>query len=62
MLEEYRFASCTAAHYFCRTCGISTFSHYSWQGEQRYGVDLGCVEGFDLFALGELPVNDGAAY
>lgn len=61
-LGEYRFASRTAAHYFCRRCGISTFSHYDWQGQQRYSVNLACIDGYDVFGLGELPVNDGASY
>ena len=47
---------------FCRRCGISVFSHLSWQGEERYLVNLGCLEGFDLFSMADLPVNDGASY
>ncbi len=61
-LGEYRFATRTAAHHFCRRCGISVFSHLRWQGEERYVVNLGCLEGFDLFSMADLPVNDGASY
>lgn len=61
-LGEYRFASKSAAHRFCRRCGISVFSRLSWQGEERYIVNLGCVEGVDLFSMKDLPLNDGAAY
>lgn len=61
-LAEYRFATRTATHRFCRRCGISVFSQLRWQGEERYIVNLGCVEGFDLFAARDLPVNDGAVY
>ena len=61
-LGEYRFATRTAAHHFCRRCGISVFSHLRWQGEERYIVNVGCLEGVDIFTLEDLPVNDGASY
>ncbi len=60
-LGEYRFRTRTAAHYFCRRCGISVFGHYSWKGQERYGVNLGCLEGVDVYAL-EPRLNDGRAY
>ncbi len=61
-LGEHRFGSRTAAHHFCRRCGISVFSQLRWRGEERYVVNLGCIEGFDLLSLTDLPVNDGASY
>ena len=41
---------------------VNELERLSWQGEDRYVVNLGCVEGFDLFSLADLPVNDGASY
>ena len=61
-LGEYRFATRTAAHHFCRRCGISVFSHLRWQGQERYVVNVGCLEGVDLFSMTDLPLNDGASY
>ena len=61
-LGEHRFASGTARHHFCRRCGISVFSHLYWKGEERYIVNVGCIEGFDMFARQDLPLADGASY
>lgn len=60
-LSEYRFRNREAIHYFCKECGINPFAYYSYQGVQRYGVNLGCLEGVDIYAL-QPTVNDGAAY
>ncbi len=60
-LAEYRFASRVAAHHFCRRCGINVFAHYSWQGVERYGVNLGCLEGVDPDPPNPR-LNNGAAY
>lgn len=49
-LGLYQFGPKHAKHYFCKHCGISTFS----ETERRpgiYVVNLGCVEGVDTFAL-----------
>jgi hypothetical protein len=46
-----------AKHYFCKHCGISTFSETARRPGQ-YIVNLGCVEGVDTFAL-ETTVFDG---
>ena len=60
-LSEYRFRTKVARHYFCKTCGISPFAYYSWQGVDRYGVNLGCLDGVDVYAM-KPAINDGAAY
>ena len=53
----YQFGKKLAKHYFCKHCGISTFSEAPrWPGQ--YIVNLGCVEGVDTFAL-ETVVFDG---
>ena len=53
----YQFGKKQAKHYFCKYCGISTFSEAArWPGQ--YIVNLGCVDGVDTFAL-ETTVFDG---
>ena len=56
-LGLYQFGAKQAKHYFCRNCGISTFSETTRRPGQ-YIVNLGCVEGVDTFAL-ETTVFDG---
>ncbi len=56
-LNFYQFGRKQAKHYFCRNCGISTFSETTRRPGQ-YIVNLGCVEGVDTFAL-ETTVFDG---
>ena len=56
-LSTYQFVTKQAQHYFCKHCGISTYSEATrWPGQ--YIVNLGCVEGVDTFAL-ETTVFDG---
>jgi hypothetical protein len=56
-LGTYQWDTKTAKHYFCRNCGISTFSEAErWPG--HYMANLGCVDGVDTFAL-ETTVFDG---
>lgn len=45
-----------AKHYFCRTCGIYTH-HVRRSNPNQYGINVGCMEGGDPFALGEVPVG-----
>jgi len=48
-------------HYFCRTCGISTYGAVAGgDGKYRYRVNLGCVEGLDALAL-YITIVDGKA-
>ncbi len=56
-LGSYQFGRKQAKHYFCRDCGIHTFSETTRRPGQ-YIVNLGCVEGVDTFAL-ETTVFDG---
>jgi hypothetical protein len=56
-LGLYQWGTKSAKHYFCRNCGVATFSEAArWPGQ--YMVNLGCVEGVDTFAL-ETMVFDG---
>jgi hypothetical protein len=56
-LNFYQFGKKQAKHYFCKTCGIHTFSETTRRPGQ-YIVNLGCVEGVDTFAL-ETTMFDG---
>jgi hypothetical protein len=56
-LGFYQWGKMQAKHYFCKHCGISTFSETARRPGQ-YIVNLGCVEGVDTFAL-ETVVFDG---
>lgn len=54
-LVDYRWGDRDVNHLFCKTCGI-----YPYHGGPGWGyrVNLGCVEGIDLFAL-EMGIIDG---
>lgn len=58
-LTLYQFNTCVAKHYFCRHCGIYPF-HQTRVDPTRWRVNVGCLEGVDLFAL-EASVADGAS-
>ena len=45
-LATYQFHTCTAKHYFCKTCGIYPF-HRKRVTPDHYGVNVGCLENFD---------------
>ena len=57
-LAEYRFNSGSARHFFCRHCGIHTH-HQRRSNPEQYGVNVGCLEGINPFALGPVPTRDG---
>jgi hypothetical protein len=58
LLSTYSWNTHEAQHYFCKVCGI--YTHHVMRGEtQTVGVNMACVENFDVFALGEVPVGDG---
>ncbi len=59
-LALYQWNSKIAKHYFCKTCGIYTH-HARRSNPNEYGVNVGCLDGVDPSALGEVPVGDGAA-
>jgi hypothetical protein len=50
-LTHYAFGTRTVRHSFCRRCGIFTFFHSRYQGEDMYVVNIGCLEGADPDAL-----------
>ncbi len=49
-LNFYQFGPKRAKHYFCRTCGIHTFSVTTRRPDQHI-VNLGCVQELDTYAL-----------
>ena len=49
-LAAYQFGTHTATHYFCKHCGISTFSHPRI-APKAWVVNLRCVAGLYLAAL-----------
>ena len=60
LLSLYRWNTREAEHYFCRTCGI--YTHHVMRGAtDAIGVNMACIEGFDVFALQEVVVGGGAS-
>lgn len=57
-LTLYQWNTRVARHYFCRHCGIYTF-HRKRSAPDSYGVNVGCLEGFDVTAY-PLRLADGA--
>ena len=57
-LRLYRFNTGTARHYFCGHCGIYTH-HQRRSNPGQYGFNVGCLEGVNPYAIGEVPVEDG---
>jgi hypothetical protein len=45
-LQEYRFHTGTARHFFCRTCGIYPF-HRKRMTPDFFGVNVFCLDNFD---------------
>ncbi len=51
-VTEYRFASQTIRHLFCRTCGVESYAEGSApDGSQVIAVNVNCLEGVDPRAL-----------
>ena len=47
-----------AQHYFCKVCGI--YTHHVMRGEtETIGLNMACIDGFDIFALSAVPVGNG---
>ena len=48
-----------AKQWFCRSCGI--YTHHQKRSEPPgYGCNVACLEDFDPFTLGDIPVANGA--
>ncbi len=58
-LSVYRWNTMEAAHFFCRRCGI--YTHHVMRGDTDFiGINMACVEGFDVFAVTNGVVGAGA--
>jgi hypothetical protein len=60
MLTLYQWNTRAAKHYFCKVCGIYTH-HQRRSNPSQYGFNIGCIEGVDPFALGNIRIGDGAS-
>ena len=49
-LSCYQFNTHVARHYFCKTCGVYTF-HKMRKLPDKFGINAGCLEDVDPFAL-----------
>jgi len=57
-LTLYQFNTNTAKHYFCSKCGIYTH-HQRRSNPNEFGFNVACLEGVDVFELGEVNIHDG---
>ena len=57
-LALYQWHTKTAKHFFCQTCGIYTH-HQRRSDPTQYGVNIGCVDSVNPFALTDIPVSHG---
>lgn len=58
LLSRYQWNSMEAEHFFCKVCGI--YTHHFMRGEtETAGVNMACIENFDIYALGEIEVGEG---
>lgn len=55
-LGLYQFGTKTAKHFFCKTCGVSTFSNPRLAPD-KWAVNLRCVDDVDLGAVQVLPFD-----
>ena len=61
LLTRYQWNTLEAEHFFCKRCGI--YTHHFMRGEtQTAGINMACIEGFDVFALGEVEVGEGKTW
>lgn len=58
VLQEYRFNTGAAKHYFCSVCGIYTH-HQRRSNPRQFGINAACIKGVSPFDFIEVPVNDG---
>ena len=57
-LSVYTWNTGEAKHFFCSICGI--YTHHVMRGcPDRVGVNMACLEGIDVYSLGEIVVGGG---
>lgn len=59
-LTLYEWNTNTAKHFFCSICGIYTH-HQRRSNPNEFGFNVACIDGVDPYALGPIPVADGAS-
>ncbi|MBC7940613.1 MAG: GFA family protein [Chitinophagaceae bacterium] len=58
LISTYTWNTHEAQHHFCRVCGI--YTHHAMRGEtQSVGINMACIEGIDVYALGDVEVGNG---
>ena len=58
LISTYTWNTHEAQHYFCKVCGI--YTHHVMRGQtQTVGLNMACIEGFDVFGQGQIQVDDG---
>ena len=58
---DYQFGKKTMHHLFCSSCGVHAFGKYSADGQEKFIVNLRCLDGIDVEAL-EVAKFDGKSY
>jgi len=58
-LSLYQWNTRDAEHYFCQRCGI--YTHHVMRGATEFvGINMGCIEGINVFALEPVSVGGGS--
>ena len=60
-LKIYQWNSKIAKHYFCKICGINTH-HQRRSKPDEYGVNVGCLEGFNMDWIENIKYTDGVKF
>ena len=58
LISTYAWNTHEAQHYFCKVCGI--YTHHVMRGQTHtVGLNMACIEGFDISAQGSCQMEDG---
>ena len=59
-LTSYKWNTKVAEHYFCKICGINTH-HKRRSDPNQFGYNIGCIEGFEMSWIYNVPFVDNTA-